>query len=127
MGRMLKSTKGQSMAEYAIVLTVVITAIVAMQVYVKRGLQGKARDASDNFTASLKAAAIPGIGAIPEQYEPYYAETTYTIGQKSKVIESYLTTGTVARETTFGDNTSTRDGTGTTGVGLADDDGWQGG
>ena len=40
--------KGQSTAEYAIVIGLVIAAAVAMQVYVKRGLQGKMKDAVDD-------------------------------------------------------------------------------
>ena len=42
-----RSSKGQSTAEYAIVIGLVIAAAVAMQVYVKRGLQGKIKDATD--------------------------------------------------------------------------------
>jgi len=55
--------KGQSTAEYAIVIGLVIAAAVAMQVYVKRGIQGKVKDAVDN---TLQAG----------QYEPYYLSTT---------------------------------------------------
>jgi hypothetical protein len=55
--------KGQSTAEYAIVIGLVIAAAVAMQVYVKRGIQGKVRDAVDNTLAAT-------------QYEPYYLSTT---------------------------------------------------
>jgi hypothetical protein len=54
--------KGQSTAEYAIVIGLVIAAAVAMQVYVKRGIQGKVRDAVDNTLAA-------------KQYEPYYLES----------------------------------------------------
>lgn len=38
---------GQSIAEYAVVIGLVIAAVVAMQIYVKRGLQAKIRDGSD--------------------------------------------------------------------------------
>lgn len=37
---------GQSIAEYAVVIGLVIAAVVAMQIYVKRGLQAKIHDAS---------------------------------------------------------------------------------
>ncbi|MFA5096994.1 MAG: hypothetical protein WC478_06605, partial [Candidatus Omnitrophota bacterium] len=62
--------KGQSTAEYAIVIGLVIAAIVAMQVYVKRGLQGKVKDAVDYKDTG---DTITGTTA---QYEPYYAEST---------------------------------------------------
>ena len=86
--------KGQSMAEYAIVLTVVITAIVAMQIYVKRGLQGKVRDVTDNVGAGLTAA---GYAKVTNQYEPYYAQNNYTSTQNQNVQEQYQPGGAVAR------------------------------
>jgi len=42
-----QSRKGQSTAEYAIVIGLVIAAAVAMQVYVKRGIQAKVKGAVD--------------------------------------------------------------------------------
>ena len=86
--------KGQSMAEYAIVLTVVITAIVAMQIYVKRGLQGKVRDVTDNLGVGLTAG---GIAKVTNQYEPYYAQSNFNTSQNQNVIESYNAGGSVAR------------------------------
>ncbi|MCM8790023.1 MAG: hypothetical protein NC916_03290 [Candidatus Omnitrophica bacterium] len=41
--------KGQSILEYTIILTVVVAAILMMQVYVKRAVQGKARDSADEI------------------------------------------------------------------------------
>ena len=48
--------KGQSTAEYAIVIGLVIAAAVAMQVYVKRGIQGKVKDLTDNIIGTEQAA-----------------------------------------------------------------------
>ena len=86
--------KGQSMAEYAIVLTVVVTAIVAMQIYVKRGLQGKVRDVTDNVGFGLTNA---GITPVTKQYEPYYAQSNYQTNQSQNVQEQYQAGGVVAR------------------------------
>ena len=47
--------RGQSMLEYAICLAVVVAALLAMQIYVKRGISGKLRAAADS---------------TGEQYEP---------------------------------------------------------
>ena len=41
--------KGQSTLEYTIIVTVVVAAILMMQVYVKRAVQGKARDSADEI------------------------------------------------------------------------------
>ena len=116
----LTNRRGQSMAEYAIVLTVVVTAIVAMQIYVKRGLQGKVKDVSDNVGFGLLNA---GYGKVTGQYEPYYAGTTYQVGQNQNVQEQYQTGGTVGR--TSIKEESTRTGTSTTGVDVTQDDTWQ--
>jgi hypothetical protein len=45
--------KGQSTAEYAILIGLIIAAIVAIQPYVKRTLQGKYKTEADNFTTTL--------------------------------------------------------------------------
>lgn len=42
-----KRSKGQSLVGYALVLAIVVTVLVGMNVYVKRGLQGRIRDMTD--------------------------------------------------------------------------------
>lgn len=63
--------KGQSTAEYAILIALVIGAALAMQIYVKRGMQGGLKFVTDKLQSSNT-----GTG----QYEPYYqmSETTST-------------------------------------------------
>jgi hypothetical protein len=63
--------KGQSTAEYAIVIGLVIAAAVAMQVYVKRSIQGKMKNAVDYNEVEAQEL---GLGDNP-QYEPYYSST----------------------------------------------------
>ena len=64
--------RGQTTAEYAILFAIVVGAVVGMQLYVKRGLQGRVRNAVD--TVALDAAADAGADNLftGEQYEPYY-------------------------------------------------------
>ncbi len=57
------SKRAQSTAEYAIVIALVIGAAVAMQIYVKRGLQGGMKFATDKITDRTG------------QYEPYYYQS----------------------------------------------------
>ena len=94
-----RSRSGQSMAEYAIVLTVVIGAIVAMQLFVKRGLQGKVKDATD-------LVSVPG-GAGTKQFEPDYASSNYDVTQSQKSRDTYNKGGTVFRDTQKEETTRT--------------------
>lgn len=44
---------GQSIIEYAMFITVVVMALLAMQVYFKRGIQGKIKDMADQISPVL--------------------------------------------------------------------------
>ncbi|MDD5500964.1 MAG: hypothetical protein PHH57_04680 [Candidatus Omnitrophica bacterium] len=100
-------SKGQSTAEYAIVIGLVIAAAVAMQVYVKRGLQGKIKDAVDYTDASDNITGQTG------QYEPDYQTTSNMVStRKSQERESTTEGGGITRSI-VGDDVSTRTGTST--------------
>ena len=67
--RVYINKKAQNTAEYAILIALVIGAVVAMQTYAQRALQGRMRDASLQLvqqTSNLGTTA---------QYEPYYLNT----------------------------------------------------
>jgi len=55
--------KGQSTLEYAVIMAVVVAALIAMQTYMKRGLQGRMKQASDD---------------IGEQFSPGYTTANHT-------------------------------------------------
>ena len=46
-----KKKKGQNVAEYAILIALVVGAIIAMQKFAQRGLQGRVRDATEWMVA----------------------------------------------------------------------------
>lgn len=94
--------KGQSTAEYAIVIGLVIAAAVAMQVYVKRSLQGKIKDAADYKDESATMLTT-------KQYEPYYMESDLTSSRSAASTENTATGGAVTR--TLSNDTSSRTGT----------------
>ena len=48
--------RGQSTVEYAVLIAVIIGALIAMQIYMKRGTMGKLRESTDQ---------------IGDQFEPY--------------------------------------------------------
>ncbi len=41
--------KGQNTLEYAVVIAVIVAALIAMSSYIKRGVQGKLRDSSNDI------------------------------------------------------------------------------
>jgi|YelNatPaOPRAMG01_1025707.scaffolds.fasta_scaffold03867_12 Flp pilus assembly pilin Flp len=86
-----KNKKAQTMAEYAILLALVVAALIAMRTYVARGLQARLKGATDQL-----ATSTPELGEVT-QYEPYYLESQYDITSKSKQRESYSRGGEVTR------------------------------
>ncbi len=80
--------KGQGLAEYALIFSIVLTALLAMQVYIKRGLQGKYKDAADEIIFSLRETK--GDSNLPLQYEPHYgaSKITTTASQSRTAKES---------------------------------------
>ncbi len=69
-----KNRKGQNTAEYALLISLVVAAIIAMQTYTQRTLQARIRDASQYLVN-----ATSGLGNSTVQYEPYYLESDYGI------------------------------------------------
>lgn len=70
--RLFKKRKGQSTAEYAILIGVIVAVAVGIQTYVKRGMQGRFKTEVDDM-----AAGTSELGTT-EQYEPYYLKSDYT-------------------------------------------------
>ncbi len=95
--------RGQSTAEYAIVIGLVIGAAVAMQIYVKRGIQGKMKDAVD-----YNDAASAGVLGSTKQYEPYYLGSAMTSSRDASSAENLAEGGAVSRTQS---DTSSRIGT----------------
>src|SRR3990167_1407219 len=107
----MMTRRGQTTAEYAIVLGVVLAALVAMQVYVRRGVNAQVRKGVDEFThagssnRSWLTDLTLGQGEVTitrttGQYEPYYAESSYkTVRDSSEEEEINLAGGTIERET----------------------------
>lgn len=79
MFRKLKNKKAQNTAEYAILIALVIGAVVAMQTYAQRALQGRIRDASVYMKNQTNE-----FGGDTLQYEPYYTNTKSTSERASE-------------------------------------------
>lgn len=76
---MIKRTldrKGQNTAEYAILIALVVGAVIAMQTYVQRAMNGRVLD-----TTKYMAAATSNVTGNETQYEPYYTNQYYDTGK----------------------------------------------
>ena len=80
--------RGQSTLEYGVVIAVVAAALIAMQFYVKRGLQGRIRNLADEISTT--------------QYEPGRTDSNYRTEQDSSTTENYINglSNTAQTETT---------------------------
>ena len=90
--KLIKNKKAQNTAEYAILISLVVAGIIAMQTYAQRALQARVRDAATylkNQTSDLGGSS---------QYEPYYLDTSYTV-DRNEIDEKLLDTDTVSQDT----------------------------
>jgi len=98
--------RAQSTLEYGVVIAVIVAGLVAMQVYLKRGMQGRLRQASDD---------------IGEQFSP--SNTTGTTTTTSNVTSTEEVTGGADSETKS-TSTQTQSRTSTEKVAGADQEDW---
>jgi hypothetical protein len=95
--------KGQSTAEYAIVFGLVIAAAVAMQVYVKRSIQGKMKDAADYNDPAASMLTT-------RQYEPDYQSTQDMVSTRDAAETATTSQGGSITRAISGEDVSTRTG-----------------
>jgi hypothetical protein len=111
---MLRLTrKGQGTAEYAIVIGLVIAAAVAMQVYVKRGIQGKVRDLSDaNVTSNNDdSGSLYGVNTVAShQYEPRDSIATGMVSVRNATEYMKMSAGGDVTRNITGNEISSREG-----------------
>ena len=93
---MIRKNKAQTIIEYAVFVTFLVAAVIAMQVYFKRGLQGSIRQAADEvgsqydpdntitdwqMTRSASSSSVYGVEQPPDWQgigygRQYYVTTT---------------------------------------------------
>ncbi|MEK6538602.1 MAG: hypothetical protein AABZ46_05710 [Nitrospirota bacterium] len=86
--KLIKNKKAQNTAEYAILISLVVAGIIAMQTYAQRALQARVRDASSYLKNQTNALG----GSL--QYEPYYLTTDYTVTRnetQTKLLDNATT------------------------------------
>lgn len=90
---------GQSTMEYALLLALVAAAIVSMQVYIKRGIQGRIKNLADEISpvpyeagSTMSNSTIAQTGTTVYQYEDgitksYQNETVTRIGEERNIYK----------------------------------------
>lgn len=99
MARKGAKIRAQSVSEYSIFLAIALIAIVAMNVYIKRGLQGRYADITDlpakavnsQVASAQKAGNVPKSYVAPAQYEPYYVDTKNIVNIPERSIDQTVT------------------------------------
>lgn len=81
--RLFKNKKAQNTAEYAILIALVVGAVVAMQTYAQRALQGRLRDAAVKFAGDTSSIG----GTV--QYEPYYLNQRTRADKAQTDLDTY--------------------------------------
>ena len=76
--KLFKSKRAQNTAEYALMISLVVAAVIAMQQYAQRAIQARIRDAANYM------AVNSGLGAKTIQYEPYYLQRSYDSTSESQ-------------------------------------------
>jgi hypothetical protein len=54
---MLNTKRGQSVLEYAILMVIIIAALLTLQTYIKRGISGRLKSATDDIGSQYTTAA----------------------------------------------------------------------
>ena len=91
--KLIKNKKAQNTAEYAILISLVVAGIIAMQTYAQRGLQARIRDGVQFMATTTN---INGFGNT-SQYEPYYLSSNYTT-TTAYTNETQILTDTTTRQ-----------------------------
>ncbi|MBF0522503.1 MAG: hypothetical protein HQL24_05535 [Candidatus Omnitrophica bacterium] len=94
--KLLKNKKAQNTAEYAILISLVVSTATTMQAYVQRSIQGRVKDASnlmtsvkgdDVVTISWKSVTCRKSMQSTQQYEPYYLTKEYEIASATEKMK----------------------------------------
>ena len=76
LNKLRRRKKGQSTLEYAILIIIIIGALLSIQVYIKRGIQGRLKGAADD---------------IGDQFSPGNTNVVQTMGTWSRTNETFRT------------------------------------
>jgi len=85
--------KAQSTGEYAIIIGLVVGVLIAMQTYVRRGIQARSKDATDSYVASVGADTYwSQITSTQADLESQYEHNKLSSKRTSSVLDGTETT-----------------------------------
>ena len=88
--------KGQSTLEYAILIIIIIGALMSIQVYIKRGIQGRLKQASDDIGDQF---SVGNTNVTTTTYSRSQTRDTFKAGvTKSELTDDEVTTTTTNME-----------------------------
>ena len=88
MMKLLRNKRAQNVAEYAMLIALVVGAIIAIQTFAKRALQARVRDASKYMVDNTNFWSNTGKDYNSAQYEPYYLQSESTATKYEQEVKS---------------------------------------
>ena len=86
--------RGQVLLEYAIIAVLVVSAIIGIQLYLQRALQGRYKAASDYALMVIDyELGVISTAQNLYQYDPYYHISDFTTQRDSEIESSYFPGG----------------------------------
>ena len=84
-----RKKKGQSTLEYAILIIIIIGALLSIQIYIKRGVQGRLKQATDDIGDQFS----PGNMNVIKKHtvNSYISQTATQQGQGEKLLKNETT------------------------------------
>jgi len=76
--KLLKNKRAQQTAEYALLISLVVAAVIAMQTYAQRAIQARIRDAAQHMATETNELGTTN------QYEAYYQSSAYEVTRDSE-------------------------------------------
>ena len=99
---------GQSVVEYAVLITVAIGALVAMHIYLKRGIAGRLRSAADSLGEQYSPAHTDTDPADPVTLTVSSNTTTKAVLDQTRDVDQDGNADVVMQTTTTINNDTTR-------------------
>ena len=112
---MKTARRAQSVSEYVICVLAIVMAAVAIQVYVRRGIQGRYVDLVQHTMSKVTESS----GSGKTQYEPYYTSEDFAVGKDTQIQENKQAMGTYIND--ISKDNMTRGGNSIVGINAYDD------
>lgn len=87
----IKSKKGQSTLEYAILIVIIIGALLSIQVYIKRGIQGRLKSSADDIGDQF---SVGNTNMVSKTSTSSNISDIFTAGESEQILLDAETTTT---------------------------------